>query len=709
MLAVGALSVVATGLTTNDLTRFAYDAFSRTDVIECIELVVLYTPFYMLIYGSAVFQLDDYGELRRRLKHVPAPRSEIESIYNRHSSDLLMLVPSYKEDEEVVRQTLMSAALVEYPRRNVVLLIDDPPYPIAQDDVARLAAARRLAAELQRLFDGPARRLRAELSDFIERERYERIDTQKECLHLAALYDFAAGWLELQAANFRICKSTLSHTDQLFIEKILRAPAAAHRHQAFALKKTSLRNTSHLHEYRRLASLFDVEFSSFERKRYANLSHAANKAMNLNSYLALVGKSFRKTVRHDGVYLERCDEQHATLTVPDVKYVVTLDADTLLLSDYALTLINIMEKPGNERLAVAQTPYSAVPNSPVLLERLAGATTDIQFLNHQGMTYFNATSWVGANALLRRAALEDIAVEVEERGHPIKVFIQDKTVVEDTGATVDLILKGWTLYNYPERLSYSATPPDFGALLIQRRRWANGGLLFLPDLLRYIWQRPAARLAEGLMRFYYLMSTAVITVGVLIIIFYRFDDSMVSVWLPFAAFPYQLLYGSDLVLAGYRWTDLPRVYALNMLLIPINLGGALQSLQQICTGRKAAFKRTPKVSGRTSVPFIYLVAEYGLLSYCLFSTTADLIDHRYYHMMFSTLNSVAFLYAVSRFIGFRESWQDAKTFFLSRRCWPEVAFAGRQGPAISGGEQSAFAHLIPIAVEDTERRSLERI
>lgn len=62
-------------------------------------------------------------------------------------------------------------------------------------------------------------------------------------------------------------------------------------------------------------------------------------------------------------------------------------------------------------------------------------------------------------------------------------FIQDRTVIEDTESSIDLRRKEWRLYNYPERLSYSATPPDFGSLVIQRGRWANGGLLILPKLL----------------------------------------------------------------------------------------------------------------------------------------------------------------------------------------------------------------------------------
>src|SRR5207244_1370247 len=82
---------------------------------------------------------------------------------------------------------------------------------------------------------------------------------------------------------------------------------------------------------------------------------------------------------------------------------------------------------------------------PGVLERTAGATTDIQDIIHQGFTRYGATFWVGANALARKRALEDIAVVDVERGYPIRKFIQDRTLIEDTESTVDLIDRGWQL------------------------------------------------------------------------------------------------------------------------------------------------------------------------------------------------------------------------------------------------------------------------
>ena len=40
---------------------------------------------------------------------------------------LTAIIPSYKEERRVIRQTLLSAALQEFPNIRVVLLIDDPP------------------------------------------------------------------------------------------------------------------------------------------------------------------------------------------------------------------------------------------------------------------------------------------------------------------------------------------------------------------------------------------------------------------------------------------------------------------------------------------------------------------------------------------------------------------------------------------------------
>src|SRR5262249_16516422 len=239
---------------------------------------------------------------------------------------------------------------------------------------------------------------------------------------------------------------------------------------------------------------------------------------------------------------------------------------------------------------------------------------------HQGFTHYGATFWVGANAMVRMRALRDIAQTRRERGYTIQTFIHDRTVIEDTESTVDLRDRGWQLHNYPERLAFSATPPDFGSLLIQRRRWANGGLLILPKLWRCGWKHGRRRmtLAEVLLRLHYLISLAASNVALLTLLAWGFDDRLASVWLPITALPYYALYAADLRRAGYRARDVLAVYALNMLLIPVSLGGVLSSVRQACTGARSAFARTPKVIGRTAAPAGYMAAELTLFGSWLF-------------------------------------------------------------------------------------------
>ncbi|HEY6004586.1 MAG TPA: glycosyltransferase family 2 protein [Anaeromyxobacter sp.] len=650
-----AATAIATAFAAGELAGAFARALEAHDRAAVAGLVVVAGVTAFLVYGSAVYQLARLGWLRRVARHEPAPAAALDALHDGHAPPVAILVPSFKEDARVVLQTLLSAALQDYPNKRVVLLIDDPPEPHDPAELSSLLAARALPARIRERLREPAVRFGTALANFERRARAGELDAACEARELGRLYGRAADWCEREARA--VARRT--HADAFFVDLVLERLRSEHAARARRLEASAGAHDEAAlrREYRRLAGLFAAEIVSFERKRFANLSHEPNKAMNLNAYLGLLGKRLSlRRVPGGHSLLEAGADEVPDLVVPRARYVAMLDADSLVAPEYLSRLVEVMERPGNERIAVAQTPYSAFPGAPGSLERVAGATTDVQRVIHQGFTAYGATYWVGANALVRRSALEDIAVEGEERGFAVTRYIQDRTVIEDTESTIDLAARGWELYNYPERLAFSATPPDFGSLVIQRRRWANGGLVIIPKLVAYLLRRRRP-LSEATMRFHYLASITAVNVGLLLVLAFPLTRAEL-LWLPFTAVPYYGMYLRDLRLLGYRWGDVARVYALNLLLIPVNLSGVAKSLHQAWTGEKIPFARTPKVTGRTAAAAGYVLAEYVLVLQWMTGAAFDFAARRWSHGAFAATNAAFLLFAIGAFIGFRESRED---------------------------------------------------
>jgi peptidoglycan/LPS O-acetylase OafA/YrhL/cellulose synthase/poly-beta-1,6-N-acetylglucosamine synthase-like glycosyltransferase len=635
---------------------------NTVSIAEGISLAALITA---LTYGSLVYMSARCGYLRRSDRGASGHLPPAPPGFSKPPS-VCVLVPSYREEIGVLRQTLVSAVLAEFPARRVVALLDDPPNGNAHEQMT-LRRTRKMIDELDTWFRDHASHLRREYLAFRNRKDAAQ-DLQREGYRVAELYERAAAWTRALGERCRLrAEHVHDHTDEFFTHTIVGASARAHCDRAALLRSTHCSLELLEQEYLRLLSRFDVGISSFERKRYGNLSHAPNKAMNLNSYLGLMGRTFITVTKPNELpRLEPCESVEADFIVPDCEYILTLDADSFVLPSYLATLVSIMES--DPRLAVAQTPYSAIPGSRNRLERAAGAQTDIQYIVHQGFTAFNATFWVGANAVLRLAALRDIQTRVLEKENVVPVFIQDRTVIEDTGSTVDLIRRGWRLHNHPECLAFSATPQDFGSLIIQRRRWSNGGLIIFPDLLRHATSGPGPRprLSELLLRMHYLCSPALVGGSVLLLLLIPFTGALESPWIAATALPYYALYARDLRGRRYRWVELPLVYALNLMLLPVNLAGVARSAQQMITGRKSAFGRTPKIEDRTPTPRVHLALQLALLAAVAIVAVRNALNGHYYLASFCLMNFALIAAGQALFIGPRNALADAGVVIRKR-------------------------------------------
>jgi len=673
----------------------SYGGFDVRELLDGLLYMVVVT---LLTASALAYLVARLGFLYRTRMHQRTPRAVLDAFFDTSAPSVTALVPSYREETAVIRQTLLSIALQEYADLRIVLLIDDPPHPTEQHHRDLLEASRLLPAEIERSFAAPARRFSAALASFQARvdsgavaSSFDELDTLAEHYDAAAAYvrgmsDAAAA--DDHSADFVVQEVIERLADEFqTVAKALRA-AAAERAEIGRHRLAQL--------YRRLAWTFTVEVTSFERKRFLSLSDEPNKAMNLNSYIGLMGGRYNEEATVRGPLLLPTSSLDADLVVPDTDYVLTLDADSVLLPEYCLRLVYLLEQPEYERVAVAQTPYSAFPGAATRIERIAGATTDIQHIVHQGLTHHSATFWVGANAVLRKRALDEIATLERVGGKSIRRYVQDRTVIEDTESTIDLALGGWTLYNYPERLSYSATPPDFGSLSIQRQRWANGGLLILGKLRRYASVRRSRSerergLTELFLRVNYLASISWSSLGLIVLLVYPINAALLTPIALATALPYFAVMASDLKRCGYKRSDVLRIYAFNLLLLPVNLAGTLKSIGQAISGQKIAFARTPKVNSRTVAPLMFVSTPYLIVAFSVLTGWLDVRHHHYAHAGYAAVNAVLCAYALVAFVGIRNSivdlWVNALQYLYRSRDdrregpeeeldWATVLFAG---------------------------------
>lgn len=693
MIAFSRLAIIATivmwtvYVVSTILRQFLDGQHEYQFTLQAVSYLVVVT---FLTFSALMYLVARQGALQRFSDHVRTPRAELDRHFMKHHSSITVLVPSYSEEPDVIRKTLMSAALQEYPEIRVVLLLDDNPNPSGKKALERLNSTRALGKEIEEQLSEPRSRFEKALKSF-EKKQKKSYASANDIKTLADHYLWAAQWLRMSADNEKI----EDHVDLFFADQVLRELAdelqltshalIASRHEGAKLTMTRL-----IQLYRRLAWTFTAKLDVFERKKYVSLSHESNKAMNLNSYIGLMGGSYKQAHTPEGPALVPAAKgKRADLTIPDSDFLLTLDADSILLRDYCLRLVYFLQQPDNYRVAVTQTPYSSFRGASSRIERLAAATTDIQHILHQGMSHYNATFWVGANAIIRKKALEDIVETERKGGYEIKRYIQDRTVIEDTESSVDLALHGWSLVNYPERLSYSATPPDFGSLVVQRRRWANGGLLILPKLWAVIRERnrrgEIVSRAELLLRINYMASLTWASFGLIFLLAYPYDGRLLSPFVLLAALPYFLAMASDLKYCGYKRTDVLRIYGFNLILLPVNLAGVLKSMQQALTGQKIPFARTPKVKDRTVSPMIYVLAPMIIIGFSLFTLWRDINMENWANAAFAGFNAIVALWATAAYIGLKGTIID---IWVGLTSWLYIQTHGKNASQAAASSQT---------------------
>ena len=411
-----------------------------------------------------------------------------------------------------------------------------------------------------------------------------------------------------------------------------------------------------------LRQLFVLNLTVFQRKLCPNLSHERTKAMNLNSCVnalfdpALVTASCSSCSQKSPSSV--CPEHEFLMRfsqTPD--YFLVLDADSFLHPDYLSLALRRFHSSldASEDLALVQCHFSGITEHGSQLSKYAGLSTDALRNSYFYLSKCKSGFWSGTNGLfhvgrLLACARRHVASNPSQNLPRWLEFFCSKTPIEDTGTTMKLALHGLRSECLARQLSWSESPSSFASLIIQRRRWANGGLILWLDLLKAQLFGKQSRLSaeEFILRSIWLLGPSLEIAGFFAFTLHPFDPVYVA--LPI------FLTCTALTMTDLRISlaDTLLLHTLGAFLIPVHGSGVVRSVIQLITGTKQTFEVTPKDNGNPRLQWTDAVLQLVLISLILFASPLN----------WMTL-SIAIMWVVGlhRFIGIRRLASSLLTFF----------------------------------------------
>ena len=234
-------------------------------IFRVCESLLFLVVVASLMWGNFLYQLTRHGYHRRGAGFRPTLPEELIRFYKEpEPSSITVLIPSYKEELDVLQQTIISAALLDYPKRRIVILVYNPPN-VSGRDLRELCATRTLVDDLNAQFAAIACSFERESERFFSQQ--EEISCELEAERLGCRYQQAATHLEVWAKDYSKTRAAqFVHHDKLFLERVLRAMAKDHRTRAASLGLFTPEVAAIACEYRRIAALFKVVISELREE-----------------------------------------------------------------------------------------------------------------------------------------------------------------------------------------------------------------------------------------------------------------------------------------------------------------------------------------------------------------------------------------------------------------------------------------------------------
>ena len=122
-------------------------------------------------------------------------------------------------------------------------------------------------------------------------------------------------------------------------------------------------------------------------------------------------------------------------------------------------------------------------------------------------------------------------------------------------------------------------------------------------------------------------------------------------WLTCSFIISSFLYLRDIKNIEHKLSDFLKIYALNLILIPINVGGFVKSIKQVISGQKNTFITTPKFKNITFAPILFILLEYGLWVYSGIAIFYYIWKQLWFSASYSFFNFICLTYAIPNYIG----------------------------------------------------------
>jgi cellulose synthase/poly-beta-1,6-N-acetylglucosamine synthase-like glycosyltransferase len=585
-----------------------------------------------------------------------ATQSEIEALYCKADiPKVVSVIPSYMEDDKLIRHALYCHCLQRYPERAVVLLVGNDYYT---DNEKALKNTRDTLILVDQIRNEFAENHNAFMQQ-VESLNLYRTKNDYHALSngLANLYQQIIAWLERKLFVLQT-DSPGYPTDNFLFDYTFKEQIAYYQKQLVDIQNIDGKeNLIDFHIYQ-CKCFFKVELTSFQRYKYLNVEHERTKAGNLTAYLSQLDKRWHEQQTSDGRYILTTDEGS-----PESRstYLGIFDTDTIAKPDYIIRKVAYMERSENAQVGLIQSPYNVPAPEPTIAACASGIHSQWFLPISIGMTSFKSAFWLGFNGLFRTKAVTSFHGS----------FIAE-TLIEDLENSLKIIKEGYSITTSHEYQCQTFSPPDMQGMRVQRERWASGGfrigLIFIKDSLKGRFGK--ATIFEWFLRLNYIMGLnilpVVLTVTVLLECPYYHAFFGVET-LPF--FFYILTYAACLRNSSFTLKHYFDGLAVGLFMNFHYLKGTWTSLKVLLEKKSTqVFKATPRVKSKSAeaLTTFEIFAIFFIIPLLLYRLDMS-YERGHYWDVYPLYTLFTIFYGLWRFVGWRGFIDNLKNILGSNR------------------------------------------